>query len=90
MGIDRNAADDAANRPPGSTQRAVAEMWSDVLQMTELPGADANFFELGGDSMAMVIVELRVQEAFGIDVPEGSLLSASTLGEFCAFIDTIR
>ena len=88
--MDQNVTITAGDRPLNPTERSVAALWSDVLQMAQWPGIDENFFELGGDSMAMVVLELRVQEEFGVDVPDGSLLSAPTIGEFSAFIDSIR
>src|SRR3569833_3070894 len=62
-----------------ATEHALALIWSEVLQNDALPSAEDDFFELGGDSMAMVLVESRIKEEFSVELPTGAMLRASTL-----------
>jgi acyl carrier protein len=80
----------AADGPKGSTEKIVAGLWSEVLQMNTLPDLDSNFFAMGGDSMSMIILELHVQEEFEMVIPVGTLLNVPTLRELCAYIDSSR
>jgi len=66
---------------------AVAALWSEVLQTERLPGSADNFFSLGGDSMAMVLLEFRIGEEFCVDLPAGAVLDAPVLRDLCALIE---
>lgn len=62
----------------------VAAIWAEVLQAPEPPCADANFFALGGDSLAMMMMLFRVSEEFGIDAAPVLLMDEpATLQGFC-------
>jgi acyl carrier protein len=67
-------------------ERAMATLWQQVLNTSVLPGPTDNFFSLGGDSIAMIMVELRIKEEFSVDLPEGALLSTSSLRELAQLI----
>ena len=69
-----------------ATERALAALWSEILQI-ELPSANDDFFLLGGDSMTMVMAEFRIMEEFHARLPAGSLLSARTVRSLSALID---
>jgi acyl carrier protein len=71
----------------GTTERAIATLWMEVLALPELPAADDNFFSLGGDSTAMVMVEMRIQEEFSVELPFGSLLNVPSLRELAHLIE---
>ena len=73
-----------------ATESIVAELWSEVLQMSERPDATANFFDLGGDSMTMTMVEFRIKEELAVELPAGAVLSAPSLRELSAWIDRSR
>jgi acyl carrier protein len=65
----------------------VGELWKEVLQTDQLPAATDNFFTQGGDSMAMVILELRIREEFSVDLPAGAVLTAPSPRELSALIE---
>ena len=69
------------------TERALASLWVEVLQITSLPKATDDFFALGGDSMGMTLLEFRVQEELSVELPAGALLGAPTLRQLAALID---
>lgn len=77
-------------QPASVTERAVAALWCEVLETTELPDATDNFFALGGDSMAMVLLEFRIKEEFSVELPAGAVLGAPTLRELSALVDAAR
>lgn len=68
------------------TERIVASLWSEALQLTEAPAATDNFFSLGGDSMTMTLVEFRIKEELSVDLPAGSILAAPSLRELSELI----
>lgn len=68
-------------------ERAVAGIWQEVLNTPSLPGPMDNFFSLGGDSVAMIMVELRIKEEFTVQLPEGSVLTTSSLRELSQLIE---
>jgi len=49
----------------GEIQSALAVIWSEVLRVSDI-GPDADFFHLGGDSLAAMQIASRVSHRFGI------------------------
>ena len=73
-----------------STEPTVVGIWAEVLERPEPLDLSADFFNLGGDSVAMMMVLFRVKDEFGIEVPPQALMECPTLREFCALVDTLR
>jgi acyl carrier protein len=61
----------------------VASIWCAVLGHEEI-GPEDNFFQLGGDSVMVMSVLLRVEESFGIYLDPGEVFDAPTLGQFAS------
>ncbi|MFG1349956.1 amino acid adenylation domain-containing protein [Xanthobacter autotrophicus] len=62
-------------RPPRTEEeRLLARIWAEVLRLPEVPDLDANFFELGGDSILSLQIVARARRA-------GLVLSARDLFE---------
>lgn len=61
----------------------VRAAWAEVLGRDDLT-AQAHFFALGGDSVAVVQVQARLRETLGVSVDPALLFEASTLGAFSA------
>jgi acyl carrier protein len=74
-------------QPLTETERAIATLWKQVLDTAELPSATDNFFALGGDSTAMVMVELRIKEEFLVELPAGAMLGAPSLRDLSRLIE---
>ena len=51
-----------------STSDKLAKIWADVLHVPQV-AADANFFDVGGDSLKAMEVIARVSEAMQVDLP---------------------
>jgi acyl carrier protein len=71
-------------------ERRLAVIWADLLQRPSVGVAD-NFFDLGGHSLLVVLLIVRVREAFGIELPIDDVYSASlTLGELARKIEVYQ
>jgi acyl carrier protein len=77
---------------PRSTTTAdkVATLWAELLELPAPPESQDNFFDLGGDSLAVMMVIFRVNEEFGIEVATDTLLESPTLENFCQALDAVR
>jgi amino acid adenylation domain-containing protein len=76
-----------ADEPPRSaTERTLAAVWRDVLKCPAI-GRHADFFALGGHSLAAIRVLGRISRAFGVRLPLRALFDAPTLAELAAAID---
>ncbi len=71
------------------TESLVAPIWAEILQRPTV-GPESDFFELGGDSVMMVMILFRVNEELGVELPSGVLSEVPTLGQFCKLIDELR
>jgi amino acid adenylation domain-containing protein len=82
----RVRAGDAPREPPvGATEQAVAALWQQLLQVTELSRHD-DFFALGGNSLLLT----QLAEAFaqrGWTLEPGALFASPTIAMLAAAID---
>lgn len=75
--------------PAAGVESELAEIWADVLDVTEPIGADDDFFELGGHSIAAIQIIARVQARYGLEVPIVALFEYSTIAGFAAQLDEL-
>jgi acyl carrier protein len=71
-------------------EHELASLWQQVLNTDFLPRPSDDFFSLGGDSVALIMAELRIKEQFSVDLPEGAMLGISSLRELSQLIDKCR
>jgi FkbH-like protein len=64
--------------PRTDSERQIAEIWADVLGVAKV-GLQDNFFALGGDSLAMIRVILRVHELTGFELPIQAFFDSPTI-----------
>jgi amino acid adenylation domain-containing protein/non-ribosomal peptide synthase protein (TIGR01720 family) len=64
--------------PRTHAERAVAGIWTDVLEVDRV-GADDDFFALGGDSILAIHVVSRIAAAFGIRLPARAVFDLRTV-----------
>ena len=69
-----------------STQRRLAEIWSDALGVAEI-GGDEDFFDLGGHSLLAAEVLARVRSSFAVDLPLHALFEHPTIAEFAEVVE---
>jgi len=69
------------------TEAALAKIWSELLRNPEIKPGD-NFFDLGGHSLLVVLLIVRVREALGVVLPIEDVYSGDmTLRALAASID---
>ncbi|QNE75205.1 aminotransferase class III-fold pyridoxal phosphate-dependent enzyme [Streptomyces finlayi] len=71
---DEDTEQDAA----GDTGAALRKVWESVLDVRGFADT-ANFFDLGGNSIAAIRLVNRVRDALGVDYPMGDFFSEATL-----------
>ncbi|MEV6850970.1 beta-ketoacyl synthase N-terminal-like domain-containing protein [Actinoplanes sp. NPDC051411] len=80
----------STRQPPVTpTERILAEIWCDVLELDEVDVLD-NFFEAGGYSMLMQLVRERIAQRVGIRPTLPELFIHSTIRSCAAFLDGSR
>ena len=80
----------AADPPSTDTERRLAEIWADLLHAPSISASD-NFFDLGGHSLLAVLLLVRIQETFGIDLSIDDVYTgALTLAGLAQRIDMLH
>jgi acyl transferase domain-containing protein len=65
--------------PQGDFALALAGIWKEILGLKEV-GVDDNFFDLGGDSLLLMRVQLRIQEELGVELAVAEMFECATIG----------
>lgn len=73
------------NQSTDMVSNYITNCWAEIIG-TEIINADSNFFELGGDSLQMMVMLFRVQETFGIEITPDVLFENPTIGAFAAHV----
>ncbi|NNL70318.1 MAG: amino acid adenylation domain-containing protein [Acidimicrobiia bacterium] len=74
--------------PTTDTEVALADIWSDLLEISpDTVGTDSDFFSLGGDSLLAIRLISAVHRTWGTALPMSALLDAPRLGDFAKLID---
>ena len=72
--------------PETPTEIALAEIWSNVLNVKTI-GRNDNFFDIGGDSLSIVRVLAQVQLRFSVEINLEDVNRSPLLKDFAAMID---
>lgn len=75
----------SAAPPQGLLELRTARVWSDVLN-TPVADRHANFFDIGGHSLAALRMIAQLETELGQAIPVSALFECQTLAEFCARI----
>jgi amino acid adenylation domain-containing protein len=67
--------------PRSRAEKAVARVWSEVLDAKQV-GVHDSFFDLGGDSFLIVQAVSRLQDLFRVKIPIRIIFTAQTIAEF--------
>ena len=79
-----------ADPPSTETEKRLAEIWADLLHAPSISASD-NFFDLGGHSLLAVLLLVRIQETFGIELSIDDVYSgALTLAGLAQRIDVLH
>ena len=71
-----------------ATEHAVAKVWAEVLRSPTVE-ADANFFDIGGDSMKAMEVIARISQDLGIELPLMSFFEDPTIKHLAEVVDEL-
>ncbi|GAA1459847.1 non-ribosomal peptide synthetase [Williamsia maris] len=85
-GSDGAASDGAAAADLTATERAVADLFGDILDV-QATDAHADFFALGGHSLLLVRLAESLAERFDLRIEVRELFGLSTVGALAARID---
>ncbi len=77
-----------ATRAATATEKALAGIWSALLDVPSI-GPEDDFFDLGGGSLLAIQAVARIQEVFQVDVPLRNLFEAPTLASLAGVIDRL-
>jgi non-ribosomal peptide synthetase component F len=70
------------SRAPGTPEeRLLATVWKELLELEGLPGADANFFEVGGDSILAMKLVAKLRTSLQREIPVHRVFTHPTLAE---------
>ena len=73
--------------PETETQKALAEIWQEVLGIEKVGIHDNFFFDLGGHSLKATQVISRIRQAFDIECPLNKIFESSTVESIGKYID---
>ena len=74
--------------PRTATEQRLAEIWSASLNMDRV-GVNDDYFDLGGDSFMATVIFSMIESTFGIAIPIGTLVDASTIAKLAEKIDAV-
>lgn len=73
-------------KPRTETEKEIAKVWGEVLQINEI-GIDDNFFEMGGTSIMAVKVVAEIEKNTGKRFPLSVLFEYSTVEKFAKLLN---
>lgn len=71
--------------PGGELESWLAGVWSELLNVDRV-GAEDDFFELGGDSLAASKLFLRIEERTGARLPQSTIIDRPTVAKLAALL----
>jgi amino acid adenylation domain-containing protein len=84
--FDRSAASDEFIAPRTESERRLAAIWSDVLDVQEI-GVNDNFFALGGHSLLAVRLFSEIERELGVRIPLAALFQTATVAGLAELVD---
>jgi len=82
---------DTYQEPSTATERIVATIWSDVLEVPEDEiGKETHFFEIGGHSLSATRVIARIKERLGLEIGLSQVFERPRLDQIAEVLDQVR
>ena len=72
--------------PETPTEKQLAQIWSELLQIEQI-GTRDNFFELGGHSLLATQATSQIYQTFGVELPLRTLFETPTITELSSVVD---
>ena len=76
---------EAFEAPSTDTERAIAEVWQELLGISEV-SVNYNFFDLGGHSLLAMRLVAKIEKRLACKLPLTALMAAPTVRELAAFV----
>lgn len=68
------------------TRDEVRAIWQEELGLADIDDAD-DFFDIGGHSLIMTVIQERLQKEAGVEIPMDVLFRRPTIGLVAEYID---
>ena len=81
--------DSKGEKPRTETEILLADIWAEALELPEI-SLDADFFNLGGDSLKGALVAAQIHAALGIELSLAAVADHPTISTLAAYIDECR
>jgi amino acid adenylation domain-containing protein len=81
----RPSLDEAFVAPRTAIERTIAGLWQDMLRVEQV-GLYDNFFDLGGDSLALIRLHSKLSEAFPNNILMTDLFKHATISALAAYL----
>ena len=88
-GLTSRQLEDSYVAPRDETEKALAEIWAEVLRL-ERVGIENKFFDLGGHSLVALQIIARVRNAFQVELTMRHIFEAPTVAQLAATITQIQ
>jgi surfactin family lipopeptide synthetase A/lichenysin synthetase A len=75
--------------PRNETERALAEIWSELLLIDRI-GAQDNFFELGGHSLHGLKLIARIQEHFNVSMSPIAIFQYPSVEQMAPYVKLLQ
>jgi acyl carrier protein len=79
-------AEQGMTLPRTETEKALAEIWKELLKVEEV-GVEQNFFELGGHSLLVLQVMARIRRKFGLELPVRTVFEEPTIAGLATAVE---
>lgn len=76
-------------KPRTDTERQLAQIWQDILGISQVY-IDDDFFELGGNSLLATQIKSRVRDEFRTEIPIHNLFEATNIAQLAKCIETLQ
>lgn len=76
--VEKKQDPDSFKAPRTAAEKALAEIWQELLQV-ERVGLEDNFFELGGHSLLATRLTTQIRKRFRVDIPIRTFFEKATL-----------
>ncbi len=69
-------------------EQAVREIWAEFVPIDDID-VDDDFFELGGTSLALITVVMRLSERFGIPLDTSIIVEGATIASLARCVERL-
>lgn len=87
--LDDAGAGGAVAEPRTETERVLAEIWAELLNVPQI-GIYNNFFELGGHSLVTIRAASRIRDQFGVEIPLEAMFANPNVAALAEAVDAAK